>query len=312
MSDYFVERPVFSDEHFRRRFRLSRSVFSRVVDCISSSDAYFIQKPDAADRPGLSAIQKALSAIRQLAYGAPADSMDEYVRMAETTALESLKRFCVAVVDSLGDEYLRAPTTQDLSRLLRIGEERGFPGMLGSLDCMHWRWKNCPKGWAGQFTGKEKAPTIVPEAVADYEGWMWHLFFGMRGTHNEINVLDRSHLFTDLTDERAPSVSYQINGTHYSIVYCLADGIYPPWAILVQTISNPQSKKKKFFAEAQESARKDVERAFGMLQSQYAILTRPCRLWSQEGMVYILKTCFILHLMAIKDEKGSRWNHFRE
>lgn len=56
--------------------------------------------------------------------------MDDYVQMAETTALESLKRFCVAVVDSLGDEYLRGQSTQDLSLLLRIGEERGF------LECL--------------------------------------------------------------------------------------------------------------------------------------------------------------------------------
>nr|CCA22740.1 ribosomal proteinlike putative [Albugo laibachii Nc14] len=211
--------------------------------------------------------------------------MDEYVRMAEKAALENLKRFCVAVVDSLGDEYLRAPTTQDLSRLLRIKENRGFPKMLGSLDCMHWRWKNYPKGCAGHFTGKEKAPTIIP------------------GSHNDINVLDRSHLFTDLTDGKAPSLSYQMNGTHYSMGYYLADGIYPPWATLVQTISNPQSKEKKFFAEAQESARKDVERAFGMLQSQCAILTRPCRLWSQEDMEYIVKACVILRHMAIENKR---------
>lgn len=66
--------------------------------------------------------------------------------------------------------------------------------MLGTLDCMHWRWKICPKGWAGKLTIKEKAPTVVLEAVADYKGWMWHLFFGMPGSHNKINVLDRSHL----------------------------------------------------------------------------------------------------------------------
>nr|CCA22835.1 Conserved hypothetical protein [Albugo laibachii Nc14] len=68
----------------------------------------------------------------------------------------------------------------------------------------------------------------------------------MPGSHNDVNVLDRSHLFTDLTDGRAPSVSYRINGTHYSTGYYPADGIYPPWAKLVQTISNPQAKKKKF------------------------------------------------------------------
>jgi hypothetical protein len=28
--------------------------------------------------------------------------------------------------------------------------------MLGSLNCMHWKWKNCPSRWAGKFQGKEK------------------------------------------------------------------------------------------------------------------------------------------------------------
>lgn len=100
--------------------------------------------------------------------------------------------------------------------------------MLGTLDCMYWGWKICSKSWAGQFTIKEKAPTVVLEAFTDYEGWMWHLFFSTPGSHNDINVLDRSHLFTDLTDGRAPSVSYQISGTHYSMGYYLVDGVYSP------------------------------------------------------------------------------------
>ena len=49
--------------------------------------------------------------------------------------------------------------------------------------------------------------------------------------------------------------------------YYLADGIYPSWFTFVKTIPSPQGNKTNFFAAQQESARKDVERAFGVLQS---------------------------------------------
>lgn len=47
--------------------------------------------------------------------------------------------------------------------------------------------------------------------------------------------------------------------------YYLSDGIYPQYATLVQTISEPSSPKEMVFAQKQESVRKDVERAFIVL-----------------------------------------------
>ena len=44
--------------------------------------------------------------------------------------------------------------------------------MLGSLDCMHWTWKNCPKAWHGQYCGKGGDATIVFEAVASEDLWI--------------------------------------------------------------------------------------------------------------------------------------------
>ena len=58
--------------------------------------------------------------------------------------LMSMRRFVRAVVEVFGDEYLRAPNEEDIARLLYMNQRRGFPGMLGSIECMHWRWKNCP------------------------------------------------------------------------------------------------------------------------------------------------------------------------
>ena len=98
----------------------------------------------------LSPLQKCTSAIRQLAYGTPADALDEYLKIAESTSVKCLKLFVEGVIHIFGDEYMRKPNVNDVQRLLDIGESRGFPGMLGSLDCMHWRWDKCPMEWKGQ------------------------------------------------------------------------------------------------------------------------------------------------------------------
>lgn len=177
--------------------------------------------------------------------------------------------------------------------------------MLGSLDCMHWSWESCPNAWHGSFTGHVHEPTIILEAVASYDLWIWHANFGMPGGMNDINVLDQSPLFNDLVSGRAPPANFTINGHEYDMGYYLADGIYPSWATLVKTISQPQGQKRQLFARMQEACRKDVERAFGVLQARFAIVRRPARLRYPDDLAYVMKTCIILHNMIIEDERDD-------
>jgi hypothetical protein len=135
--DYFAESPVYPPNIFRRRFRMRRSLFLRIQSAVEGHDNYFIQKRDNAQRLGLSSLQKITAALRMLAYGVTVDFMDEYVRIGESTAMKSLKKFVKAVISIFSEEYLRSPNNKDIARLLADGESRGFPGMLGSIDCMH-------------------------------------------------------------------------------------------------------------------------------------------------------------------------------
>jgi len=118
-----------------------------------------------------------------LAYGVAADAVDEYIKIGSSLTLECLLRFCKGIIRLYEQVYLRAPTQDDLQRILHVSEMRGFPGMIGSIDCMHWEWKNYPKAWEGQFTRGDKGTTIVIlEAVASHDLWIWHAFFGCPGT----------------------------------------------------------------------------------------------------------------------------------
>lgn len=40
----------------------------------------------------------------------------------------------------------------------------------------------------------------------------------------------------------------------------------------MKSIQLPQGNKRKYFAKAQQSVRKDVEQAFGVLQARFAIV----------------------------------------
>ena len=115
-----------------------------------------MQRRNAANTVGLSGEQKMTAALRMLAYGMSADSLEEYVRIGETTIIE----------------YLRSPNAADISTLLRKANQRDFPGMFSSLDCMHWEWKNCPAAYHGMYTGHVHRPTIVLEVVASYDLWI--------------------------------------------------------------------------------------------------------------------------------------------
>ncbi|XP_071700608.1 uncharacterized protein [Rutidosis leptorrhynchoides] len=186
-NDYFSETPVHPEKKFKRRFRMSRELFLRIIEV-----------------------------------------------------------------------YLRKPTADDIARLYNFhAQKHGLPG---------------------QYTrGDQKGPSIMLEAVASQDLWIWHAFFGMAGANNNINALNYSPVFNTIKEGTAPPSPFNVNGHHYERGYYLCDGIYPDWAMLVKAPHNSIDEPRKKFKRFQESARKDIERAFGVLQGRFAMLKTPAR-----------------------------------
>ncbi|XP_042460875.1 uncharacterized protein LOC122044545 [Zingiber officinale] len=142
-------------------------------------------------------------------------------------------------------EYLRRPNATDIQHLLEMHEQRHV-----SLAC-----------WAVLTV------CIDNGKIAPSLGKIWHAFFGIAGSGNDINVLNESSLFNDVLQGNAP-----------------------------------EDPKRKIFKEWQEAARKDVDRAFGVFQSRWAMIRGPGRFWYQDNLKNIIYTCIILHNMIIEND----------
>jgi hypothetical protein len=94
---------------------------------------------------------------------------------------------------------------------------------------------------------------VVRLAVVDYNLWIWHTILGMTGSHNNINMLQRSLVFATLVDSMIHLTTFEINGHHYTKWYYLDDVIYLRCSTSVKAISERLGLKKSHFALWNES-----------------------------------------------------------
>nr|GEU61911.1 nucleotide-binding, alpha-beta plait [Tanacetum cinerariifolium] len=107
-----------------------------------------------------------------------------------------------------------------------------------------------------------------------------HGFPGMLGSidsgaNNDINILDNSPLFDDLLDDLAHAVP---------------------------VATDP---RRTYFKQRQERARKDVERAFGILQGHWGLIQQPARAYEVNTLRRIMYAGIIMHNMILEDQNMS-------
>ena len=76
------------------------------------------------------------------------------------------------------------------------------------------------------LSGYPEVSTIVLEVVASSDLWIWHAFFGVVGSNNDINVLDLSLVFDEVLNGCTLEANCTVNGNNYIIGYYLTYGIY--------------------------------------------------------------------------------------
>uniref|UniRef100_A0A6U2W2P8 Nuclease HARBI1 n=1 Tax=Paramoeba aestuarina TaxID=180227 RepID=A0A6U2W2P8_9EUKA len=178
------------EDSFFKRFRMSKELYLRIRADLIEYDPFFPRRTDAVGKQGAFPDQKIVAAIEILTSGESFEKSAQGTNnVSDTMVWNSLQHFCDGVIALYEAEYLRSPTQEDVERLEKLNASRGFPGMLGSIDCMHWKWEKCPTAWAGQYTSGQATktlPSVILEAICSYDTWFWHAYFGMAGANNDL------------------------------------------------------------------------------------------------------------------------------
>ncbi|GJU11697.1 ALP1-like protein [Tanacetum coccineum] len=103
--------------------------------------------------------------------------------------------------------------------------------------------------------------------------------------------------------QRASDVPFVANNVLYKRGYYLTGGIYQQWSVLIKSIKNPGTHGHK--RKLHEAARKDVERAFGVLKQKWKLIKYPARGMSRSRLSDVMYTCIILHNMIIHDNGNA-------
>jgi Plant transposon protein len=185
---------------------------------------------------------KVLLPIKVLAYGVAPHAFSDYFQMSISQGSRCCTMFYKQIPILFGDKFNRSPTTQDLVAINQLHwRVHGVEGMVGSLDGMRAYWKNCPVAWQQSYKGKESGPTIVLEAIADYNLWLWHTSYGYAGAMNGLNILNLSPLLESITngtfaklESEAGTVPFVIDSQQFIRMFFLVDGIYPKYSRFVR------------------------------------------------------------------------------
>jgi hypothetical protein len=161
--------------------------------------------------------------------------------------IESVRRFCKVMIFVFGLMYLWAPNEEYTMRLMMMNEERGWPQMLGSIDCI---------------LALKELPDDMAWAILRQESWSNNRSWGscFRGT------MDLSLLFLDcwfsqwyqcvanvsstclLASGDTPVCNYTINGHEYNMGYYLTEAYTRRCAMFVKTNRLPKNWAEAKFA----------------------------------------------------------------
>lgn len=97
---------------------MSMGLFLCIARAVEDHCSHIVQRRNAAGQQGHNTLKKVSVAVCLLAYGFPTDYVNDWIGMAESNCIKSLKKFVKSIIEIFREEYLRALNEEDTARVL--------------------------------------------------------------------------------------------------------------------------------------------------------------------------------------------------
>lgn len=296
----------YEGKQFRNRFRVPYEMFDDILREYNEVDTRCPQDLWGRKKSELSLL--ILGALRVLGHYTPFDGIEELNDISLDKNNKFFKEFVQWFAKTKYKEAVKFPeTAEEINHVLCQYEKVGFPGCLGSIDCVHVPWDCCPAGHRTDCTGKEGYPTLAFQVVSTptrrilastrefYGTWNDKLI----SRHDEtVKRMRTAHRYTKHNWAFIGSDGEEHTETG---LYFICDGGYQSWPVFICPFKDQREGTLPFkWSKHAESIRKDVECTFGILKKRFMILKHPSRFRDQETIGHVFKTCCALHNMLIE------------
>eukprot|EP01018_Ginkgo_biloba_P015956 Gb_29836 [translate_table: standard] len=298
---------VTDDKTWRENFRMTKTTFDRLLESLHPA----LQRQDTAMKDAIPAHFKLGAALFRLAHGATFKSVARKFGIGTRSACKAFYEVCKALEDQLGYLFEFPSSMEGLHSIIDSFASLGMPNCCGVIGCTRFLVEKPVIGSSSSttvvdYSDPQGQHSVVMQGLVDFSGRFLDISVGWPGSLTPAMILLRTHLFSRVEESgellQGPPADL-INGVLMP-QYIVGDKSCPllPWLLTpyAKETHATLTPAQELFNNVHEYARSAVSRAFGMLKSQWQLLTMRQRVNNIERLPFIVAAACVLQNFLIK------------
>ncbi|XP_018311308.1 putative nuclease HARBI1 isoform X2 [Mycetomoellerius zeteki] len=277
----------YSDVEFKRHFRISRVVFTYLLNLIRPN----LERPAGSGRCPISPNLQLLVTLWTMATPDSYRSVCDRFNIGRATAWRAHRKVCAAIY-SLADKFIKWPSVEEAQQTwMDVQYKHKFPKVLGAINGTHIRIQK-PKEHAENYLNRNGHYSIHLQAVCDSTLKFIHCYAEQPGSMHDMCVFWLSDIPSMYTEKFFPHDSHLIGDAGYALQK----------HVMVPYDNNDLSGAQINFNERLCSAHVMIEEAIGYLKGRFRSLVDKLYMKRTDLISEYIIACCVLHNICILHE----------